>query len=94
MTFIQALQILTQKINALDADFEIDQITLHAIFEDIVLEQAAGKLDEVTVDQLSTYDSWADIEQLLQKKMDDYPTLLQWAIAQAISEYQEDSLDS
>jgi len=94
MTFIQALQTLTQKITALDTNFEVDQITLHAIFEDIVLEQAVDKLDEAAIDELSSYDSWADIEQLLQKKVDDYPALLELAIAQAVMEYQNDTLDS
>jgi hypothetical protein len=94
MTFIQALQTLKQKLSELDGDLEMDEIALHAIFEDIVLEQAADKLDEEAIDQLSSYDSWADIEQLLQKKVADYPALLELAIAQALSEYQEDSLDS
>lgn len=93
MTFIEALQIITEKIKSIDPSFEVDQISLHAIFEDIVLEQAAEMLDEDTIDSLAEMDSRLDIEKVLQKKVPDYDKLLEKSIDQAMSEREDDSIE-
>jgi len=94
MTFIQALQTLRQKLTASDTSIDIDDIALHAIFEDIVLEQVADLLDEETIDTISEMDTWADIESTLQNKVSNYDDVLEKSIAQAVDEFENDTLEA
>ena len=91
-TLAEALPIVRSKIIALDAGADIDDIMLHGVLEDILIENAAPFLSENAVNFIESMDSRSAIEALLQKELTNYPQILDTSVTQLVDEYQHDDL--
>lgn len=92
-TLAEALPIARSHIITSDPSADIDDVMLHGILEDIIIENAAPFLSENSVEFIESMDSWSAIEALLQKELQNYPQILEDSITQLVTEYQDDDLE-
>ena len=91
-TLTESLPIVRSKIVALDPSADIDDVMLHGLLEDIVIENVAPFLSENSVNFIESMDSRSAIEALLQKELTNYPQILDTSVTQLVDEYQHDDL--